>query len=125
MEPLEVKAGHETPVTSIQIRALISERRRRDHFFPADLFGEPAWDMLLELYAASLDQYRITISNLCVSAAVPPTTALRWIGALEQRGVIIKEGDRFDARRVFVGLSSKGKKMVETYFQGEALRAQP
>lgn len=94
------------------------ERRRREHIFPTNLFSDPAWDMLLELYAACLEQQRVTTTNLCISAAVPATTALRWIGTLEQSGVITKHGDPLDARRVFIDLSATGKSMMERYFNG-------
>lgn len=118
--PLEVAAGQDLPVCSFQIRALITERRRRDDFFPPDLFGDPAWDMLLVLYATYLEQQRITATKLCQSAAVPPSTALRWIKTLDQKGLISKQGDPLDARRVFVALSPKGETMMGAYFHGKA-----
>jgi hypothetical protein len=114
----EVTAGQSSAVSSVEVRAIIRARRRRDHIFPANLFADPAWDMLLELYAACLEQHRVTTTTLCLSAAVPPTTALRWIGTLEQQGLVTKQGDRFDARRVFIELSVTGKNMIERYFHG-------
>lgn len=104
------------PISLDRVNALIEERRRRDDFFPGDLFADPAWDMLLELYAALLGQRRMTTSGLGSGAAVPPTTALRWIGNLEIAGLIIRESDRLDARRVFVSLSNDGIKSMEDYF---------
>lgn len=111
--------GQPRSVCSLQIRYLIAERRRRDDFFEANLFADPAWDMLLELYATQLEQRRISITNLCQSAAVPPTTALRWIKTLEDQGLISKQHDRLDARRVFISLSTQGATLMAAYFQGQ------
>lgn len=104
-----------------QIRAVIAYRRARAKFFPAELFADPAWDILLELYAASLSQYRVTISRLCECAAVPPTTALRWIGNLESSGLVERRADPTDGRRVFVSLSSTGQQSIEAYFRTVAI----
>ena len=43
-------------VSEKAVRAIIKQRRNRDRFFDAQLFADPAWDILLELYAAELGQ---------------------------------------------------------------------
>jgi hypothetical protein len=53
-------------------------RLRSQHFVPA-LFADPAWDILLDLAAARIDGRMVAVSSLCIAAAVPATTALRWI----------------------------------------------
>ena len=40
------------------------------------------------LMAARLEQQRVEVSSLCIAAAVPPTTALRWIKALSDAGPV-------------------------------------
>ena len=102
---------------SADVRIAINARRARDAFLPAHLFADPAWDMLLELYAAELDQVRMSTSNLCDASAVPATTALRWISTLENEGLIERQSDPLDARRIFVRLSSHGVGSMEAYFQ--------
>lgn len=103
-------------VTEQDVRALLQARRSRAHFFDHDLFADPAWDMLLELYAAQLGQRRITVSSLCTAAAVPATTALRWIGVLEKRGLLARVKDAFDGRRVFISLAEKASDAMTAYF---------
>jgi DNA-binding MarR family transcriptional regulator len=95
---------------------MIRERRQRNEFFPENLFADPAWDMLLELYQASLDQCRMSVTNLCEGAAVPPTTALRWIGTLEANGLATRRSDPLDGRRVFIALSETGMDAMDAYF---------
>lgn len=93
------------PPDAARIRAMIRARRLRDQFFRAELFADPAWDMLLDLMAARLEGRRVAVSSLCIAAAVPPTTALRWIKTLTERGLFVREADPADGRRVHVALS--------------------
>lgn len=103
-------------VTPSEIRALLQMRRLRDRYMPADLFADPAWDMMLDLMAARLDGKRVSVSSLCIAAAVPPTTALRWIGQLTDRGIFVRTRDPRDARRVFIGLSDESAENVAAWF---------
>jgi hypothetical protein len=89
-----------------RIRAHIKARRLRDRFFDPELFADPAWDMLLDLSAARLEGRQVSVSSLCIAAAVPTTTALRWIKALVDRGLFLRESDPADARRAFIGMES-------------------
>jgi DNA-binding MarR family transcriptional regulator len=99
------------------VRAILKARRDREKYFSADLFADPAWDMLLELYATALGQRRISVSSLCMGSGVPATTALRWITALEKRQLIIRRDDPLDGRRVFVELSQGGLNAMHAYFE--------
>jgi hypothetical protein len=92
-------------LSATQIRDLIRARRLRDQFMPADLFADPAWDMMLDLMAARLAGEQVSVSSLCIAAAVPPTTALRWIRQLTDRGMLERQADPTDGRRVFIALS--------------------
>ena len=103
--------------TEGQLRAILRVRRNRDRYFDSKLFADPAWDVLLELYAAELGQQRVSVGSLCIGAAVPPTTALRWIKTLEQKGLIQRMADPLDARRVFVSLSPKATESMEQFFR--------
>src|SRR4051812_23053389 len=50
--------------TAERVRTILRARRLRDRFFEAQLFADPAWDILLELYAAELGRYRTSVSSL-------------------------------------------------------------
>jgi DNA-binding MarR family transcriptional regulator len=104
------------PPNEADIRALLRLRRNRDRFFPMEIFADPAWDILLELYAAELGQQRITVSGACMGAAVPATTVLRWICTLEENQLVQRRSDPFDGRRAFLSLTDDGLAAMNDYF---------
>lgn len=104
------------PVTAREIRDMLRVRRLRDQFFQGELFADPAWDMLLDLMAARLSGQRVSVSSLCIAAAVPATTALRWIRALTDSGLFLRQADPQDGRRVFIALSDGAAEAMTNYF---------
>jgi hypothetical protein len=105
------------PLDSGFIRSIIRVRRMRDHFFKSDLFADPAWDMLLDLMAARVERQRVAVSSLCIAAAVPPTTALRWIKGLCDEGLFVRVADPEDGRRIFIELSTDTAARMEAYLR--------
>ncbi len=104
-----------TPVSSASVRTLIRARQARERFLPADLFGEPAWDMLLDLFVARLEVRDVSVSSLCIAARVPTTTALRWIRTLCEAGLFERRDDLTDARRAFVSLGATAEAGMAAY----------
>lgn len=93
-------------------------RRARDKFLPANLFADSAWDILLILYWSSFMQRRMSISSVCVAAAVPQTTALRWVGILQDLGLAKRESHPTDRRVHWLSLSDEGQTGLDHYFDG-------
>jgi hypothetical protein len=109
--------GEGDPLEAGFIRSIIRARRLRDHFFRSELFADPAWDMLLDLMAARVERQRVAVSSLCIAAAVPPTTALRWIKGLCDQGLFVRIADPEDGRRVFIELSGDAAARMEAYLR--------
>ena len=103
------------------VKRLIDERRNRCAHFATSLFSDPAWDILLALALAESRYERLTISNLCNSVDAPMTTALRWIGALTDKGLLIRRDDVNDKRRKFVELSSEALAAMVAYCSGASV----
>lgn len=103
-------------VSAGQVMAVIRARRLRARYFPDDIFGEPAWDMMLNLLHSELSQRRVAVSQLTAAADVPATTALRWITALVKKGLFIREADPFDGRRFFIELAPDTSAALRRYF---------
>lgn len=111
LQPISFPAGR-----AKMARAELRRRRQRDRFFTADTFAEPAWDMLLDLYAAHYEGHPVSVSSLCIAAAVPATTALRWIKTLEDAGWFERSCDPLDGRRIFIALSESSRVAMDKYF---------
>jgi DNA-binding MarR family transcriptional regulator len=95
--------------------SLYGLRRKRDA--TADrkgLFGEPGWDILLDLYIAERRRTDVQVSSVCLDAGVPSTTILRWIARLEREGLIYRIADNSDARRRYVRLTDEGRAMMRS-----------
>ena len=107
----------EEAVTADHIRAIIRSRRLRTQLFDMELFSDPAWDMLLDLMAARLERKPVAVSSLCIAAAVPPTTALRWIKMMTDCGLFVRRADPHDGRRIFITLSEEAASAMERYMQ--------
>jgi DNA-binding MarR family transcriptional regulator len=85
---------------------LLNERRQRDTVMDARFFGEPAWDMLLDLFVAQENRRRpVSVSSLCIASAVPSTTGLRWINSMVKSGMLLRRPDPSDGRRVWIDLA--------------------
>lgn len=98
-------------------REAYAVRRRRSVIFESDeLFGEPAWDILLDLYIAHTEGKPVSVSSACIGSAAPPTTGLRWLGVLAEHELILREHDPEDQRRVLVRLTEKGLTAMDDYF---------
>ena len=98
------------------VRTVIRARRLRGRYFGEELFADPAWDMLLDLLQAEIAQLRVPVSSLCIAAAVPATTALRWLKSMTEQGLFVRRADPHDARRVFVELAPASQRAMRRYF---------
>jgi len=114
--------GNAPTVALDAVRQVIRARRVRARYFDEELFADPAWDMLLDLLQAEIAQHRVPVSSLCIAAAVPATTALRWIKTMTDGGLFKRRADPHDGRRVFVELSSNASNAMHRYF-GEVGKA--
>ncbi|QNP42938.1 winged helix-turn-helix transcriptional regulator [Sphingomonas daechungensis] len=112
----ELRTGDAPQIPAEAVRQVIRARRLRNRFFKEDLFADPAWDMLLDLLQAEIAQLRVPVSSLCIAAAVPATTALRWLKTMTDQGIFRRRADPHDGRRVFVELSPEASLAMRQYF---------
>lgn len=106
-------------------RTSLRARRERDRYFAPQLFADPAWDMLLDLYAAHHEGRLVSVSSLCIAAAVPATTALRWITKMVKKGYFLRGDAVDDGRRIYVGLSGAALSSLDGYFDEGIRRGWP
>ncbi len=109
-------AAEAPPVAIETVSAVIRARRVRSKYFAEDLFADPAWDMLLDLLQAEIAQLRVPVSSLCIAAAVPATTALRWLKTMVSQNIFIRRPDPHDGRRIYVELAPEASQSLRRYF---------
>jgi DNA-binding MarR family transcriptional regulator len=100
--------------------ALLAARRARTEALGPGLFADPAWDMLLALFAAAERGESLPVTRLCAAAGVPQTTALRWLEQLEQGRLIARSADAADARRTLVTLAPDAREKMRTLLRRTA-----
>jgi DNA-binding MarR family transcriptional regulator len=99
----------------IGVSRLEKMQRVRRQVFPDAGFSDPAWDLMIVLCRALISQERLSVLRLGQRAHVPPTTTLRQLNALARRGLIVRNRDPLDSRRVFVALSQTGERLMDRY----------
>lgn len=98
-------------------KQLLAQRVARFDHFSADLFYEPAWDMLLALFVAQEDRRVMNVKTLVASAHAPVTTSQRWIDHLHKLKLIDRVIDPVDRRRIEISLSDSGRTAIIAYLR--------
>lgn len=68
--------------------ALLAAREHRLSHRDGNLFGEPAWDMLLFLFRAFKLGRVVTADQVCRSSGAFPSTTRRWLAVLIDHGLV-------------------------------------
>lgn len=69
-------------------KAALEARKERQKYFPASMFGESAWDMLLALYIAESEGDPLKIGELTRRSGAPANTVFRWLNFLEGEDLV-------------------------------------
>ena len=93
----------------------VSREKRFSNISPS-LLGEPAWDMLLDLFISRLSKRRVSVTSVCIASHAPSTTGLRYLRALEVEGYVERIRSSFDQRVSFIELTESGVIAVAAYF---------
>ena len=105
--------GEPLEITAPLVRAILRIRRLRADYLPA-AGGDPAWTMVLELFAAGLEGRRLNQSRLTHAAEVPHTTGLRIVHTLLDAGVLVSCDDPADGRQRMLCLTAEAAAKVRT-----------
>jgi DNA-binding MarR family transcriptional regulator len=118
-QPAPFEALRQTPGTpppGAELAAwLFMARRLREEVLGAHLFSDPAWDILLDVYAADARGDKIQISSLSPMTNVPSSTARRWAHKLIELGLLERERDERDHRLTYIRLSDEGRRRIMTF----------
>jgi len=106
-----------SPPSSEKVGDAIRARHLRHRYFPETIFGEPAWDMLLELLDAELEARQVTITNLCEAAGVPGSVGMRWLSSLVAEKLVRRRSDPYNAFCEFIELEPGTSTAFRRYFE--------
>ena len=98
-------------LAKVAVQARLAASRRTRHL-PAEFLGEPAWEMLLELFIQFAGGAKVSTKSLCIASGLPDTTALRLIDRLEEAGLIERSQSQIDKRVTMVFLTRQAVKAV-------------
>lgn len=121
----EGRLGAERPAAidrADYLRALVAARIDRAAIFQADLFSDPAWEMMLDLAVAEVSNRAISVTSLCIASGAPTTTALRRIEDLRDAGLVDKLPDARDKRRIVVRLTPLGRERMDAFVRRQVER---
>jgi hypothetical protein len=75
------------------------------------------WQLLLQLYVAAATGRRSAVGDITNAGDLAPTTGLRHLTLLEDRGLVMRSEDVRDGRRQFVGFTEVGLTMMRLCFE--------
>ena len=114
--PHRGEAGAEANAQLARARTWVQERRERDRLFGKDMFSEPNWEILLELFIAHHEGRETAVKTACFASKVPQTTALRYIAHLVERGFVVRQPHPVDSRCTHLRLTERGLALMIEYF---------
>jgi DNA-binding MarR family transcriptional regulator len=93
-------------------RVMFETRKTRTRLFPASMFSEPAWEMLLALF---ISDEAPAAAELARRVGTPLTTAMRWITYLESHKLIRRDSCSADRRAHRIRLTDRGQSHLRTF----------
>jgi hypothetical protein len=98
----------DAPAAAVEIaRRHYRVRRLRDQEFGPGLFGEPAWDILLDLYIAASDPRLVSVMSASLATSVSAEDTARWLTILEEQGLVERFSSGTEMSRAIVTLSQQ------------------
>ena len=107
-DPLSPQAGRTLRAVA---ERLYADRRRREEYFPAALFGEPAWDLLLALFIAHDDGRHISLDEAYSAAKMDPLEGPALVEKLVAAGLVTRSHNRWNA----ILLTERGTDRLSDY----------
>lgn len=103
----------------VRANSVYSLALRRETYFNKNLFSDPAWHMLLYLFLAEGEEH--SVSDVCGASQAPYQTALRYIMAISEEGLIQPMLTDGDAWPEHVRLTDTAKRKMTSLFESVEL----
>jgi predicted transcriptional regulator len=112
----DILDNDDNKILTVFVSRYMENRNLRNKMISQDLFSDPCWDILMDVFSARLNDKNISVSAVATAGNMPHTTGLRYIDTLEKIGYIYRERDDWDGRRIFVKMSDDTFRMMKEYF---------
>ena len=96
---------------------LLNAHRLRADMRVDRLFREPSWSVLLVLFADRNGGHEYTVSNTALATALPGSTIIRSVDALEKAEMLERVPDPNDGRRKWLRLTPIAHQRLADYFE--------
>jgi len=96
-------------------RHIQAQRRLRDEILGAELFGDPGWDLMLDLYVAQASGKRVSVTSAAIGSGKPMSTGLRWVKLLIEHGLIPRGAAPLGGRRAYPPLTETALDALEDF----------
>ena len=98
-------------------RATMEMRQLRHRFFNPAMFGEPAFDVLLTLYATNARPPMVPLQVLSPLSGVSEYSAARWLKFLVSEGLALSVGGDGDRGEIQAAITGKGRIAMDEYLK--------
>ena len=100
----------------------LSARRARAAFFRPPILGEPAWNMLLDLFVHQNAGTGVSVTSATIASDAPQATALRYVALMQSEGLIERCSSTTDRRVCYLRLTQEGYRRIGTWLSSYAPR---
>ena len=100
--------------------ALREARRLRGEIFPRIPFGNPNWDVMLDLFIQEMNGFRTSLDHLALTGDLPAPVVYESVHELARFGLIDRTPDRFDNRVFWLSLTTTGRQGMFDLFAQSA-----
>lgn len=99
----------------------VRDRKARTKFVGSnEIFGEPAWDILLDLFIRQADEKQVSARGAIIESGAGPSTVVRWLSLLEQNDLIQTVPDPDDSKHRLIQLTPAGFEGMLRYLESIA-----
>ena len=96
--------------------ALREAYRLRATIFPGAPFGNPDWDVMLDLFIQEMNGFRTSLDHLALTGDLPAAVVFESVNVLAGIGLLERTQDRFDERVIWLSLTVAGRSGVYDLF---------
>jgi DNA-binding MarR family transcriptional regulator len=95
-------------------KTILRMRQSRERLLGRAMIGEPAFDLFLSLYLTPEAQ-ETSLASLARMAAVPYSSAVRWISYLVDKEYVSRRESKSDRRVTSVHLTQTGRAILDEF----------